>query len=124
MPDRVKEKLSDLLYEASRKADSERYIFDQIADYLIANGVVISNLETTTMQQWISVKDRLPKYTEEEMKRYRFWGDMFFPEFNVMILGAIKPTALYYDGERWYDKESRCYFVTHWQPMPQPPKGE
>lgn len=36
-----REKLSDLLYEASRKADSERYIFDQIADHLIANGVII-----------------------------------------------------------------------------------
>lgn len=41
MPDRVKEKLSDLLYEASRKADAERYVFDQIADHLIAHGVTV-----------------------------------------------------------------------------------
>ena len=54
MPDR--EKLSDLLYEASRKADSESYIFDQIADYLIAHGV--------TVQQWIPVAEGLPQKDE------------------------------------------------------------
>lgn len=91
-------------------------IIYHIADRLIANGV--------TVQGWISVKDRLPKYTEEEMERYRFFGDTFFPEFNVMILGATKPTTLYFDGEKWYDEEGRCYYVTHWQPMPQLPKGE
>ena len=87
----------------------------KIADYLISHGV--------TVQEWISVKDRLPEFTEEEMKRYRFFGDTFFPEFNVMILGATQATTLYFNGGSWYDEECRCYCVTHWQPMPQPPRG-
>ena len=117
----VREKLVEIL----KQAPFEGKVIDEwwweekivrIVDHLIANGV--------TVQEWIPVKDVVPKYTEEEMERYRFFGDTFFPEFNVMIFGAIKPTTLYYDGERWYDEESRCYYVTHWQPMPQPPKGE
>ena len=111
----IREKLVEIL----RKPIFPHELVDPIeavADYLLDSGV--------TVQEWISVKDGVPKYTEEEMERYRFFGDTFFPEFNVMILGAIRPTTLYYDGERWYDEESRCYCVTHWQPMPQPPKGE
>ena len=121
----VREKLVELLngiidggfkWHSYSYESGEQLNNDEIASHLIAHGV--------TVQEWISVRDRLPKYTEEEMERYRFFGDTFFPEFNVMIFGAIKPTTLYYDGERWYDEESRCYYVTHWQPMPQPPKGE
>ena len=92
----------------------QKGFLEKIADHLIANGV--------TVQEWISVKDRLPVFTEEEIERYRFLGDSFFPEFNVMILGATQPTTLYYDGEKWYDEEAHCYYVTHWQPLPQPPK--
>ena len=88
----------------------------KLAQHLIAHGV--------TVQEWISVTERLPEFTEEEIERYRFFGDTFFPEFNVMILGATQPTTLYCDGEKWYDEECHCYCVTHWQCLPQPPKGE
>ena len=106
----VKEKLVELLFQC------DRFTLGEIADHLIANGV--------TVQEWIPVTERLPKFTEEEIEGYRFFGDTFFPEFNVMISGATQPTTLYFDGERWYDEELHCYCVTHWMPMPEPPKGE
>lgn len=141
----VREKLVELLDNFNVVDDW--YTNGEIADHLITHGVTVQdNTEITdehlkqfrnapltvlheeptieVVQEWISVNDRLPKYTEEEMERYRFFGDTFFPEFNVIILGAIKPTTLYYDGERWYDEENRCYCVTHWRCLPQPPKGE
>ena len=110
----VREKLVELL--EVDLSGSDGYEPELIADYMISNGV--------TVQEWISVKDRLPEFTEEEIERYRFFGDTSFPEFNVMILGATQPTTLYCDGEKWYDEECHCYCVTHWQCLPQPPKGD
>ena len=70
-----------------------------LADHLIANGV--------TVQEWISVTERLPdpkenaicinRYADMMIGTYTEWGWMF-----------------------------PCYFEspTYWMPLPQPPKGE
>ena len=153
MADRAKEKLSGLLYEASRKADPERYIFDQIADYLIAHGVTVRNepikivipgdidekvlMETIrnshmqilpgeTLQEWISVKDRLPDLELSNAKA----NDMdLFPCLCVIPHKRAKNgryvTKLWYTGEGFIDGNNvYCDEVTHWMPIPQPPKGE
>lgn len=73
---------------------------DTLADYLIANGIMI--------QEWIPVKDRLP-------------------EKNTTVLvstdnGIVFQCLYAYDGwDLWEENEVN---ITHWQPMPQPPKGE
>jgi len=64
---------------------------------------------------WISVKDRLPDEND------------IFSEFIVMIKDAKHPTLLQYQGREWWgDAEgySDTYNVTHWQPLPEAPKGE
>ena len=70
-----------------------------IADHLIANGV--------TVQEWISVDDRLPEPKENAICINRH-GDMMIGTYTEW--GWMFP----------------CYFEspTHWMPMPQPPKGE
>lgn len=71
-----------------------------IADHLISNGV--------TVQEWISVEDRLP-------------------EENTTVIvatdnGIVFQCLYSYDGwDLWDDNDVN---ITHWQPMPQPPKGE
>ena len=60
---------------------------------------------------WINVKDRLPE------------KDIYSQEYNVVIKGAKRSTTLYYDGT-WHDDEHNEYDVSHWQPLPEPPKGE
>lgn len=61
---------------------------------------------------WISVKDRLPKLGERVMA---------FCKASIL-------TFLRYDGEVWFEMSSRNEylpsFVTHWQHLPEPPKGE
>ena len=111
-------KLRGVTYEDGKIIDVHIRDTDDVVKVFVPldNGV--------TVQEWVSVKDRLPKLTEEEIESFRLFGDTFFPEFNVMILGATRATTLYYDGKRWYDEGNKCYCVTHWQPMPQPPKGE
>ena len=79
----------------------------QLADYLIVNGV--------TVQEWISVKDRLPEaggYVVCIAKRNPF--SRFMPMVaRIEKNGWVNPITEQYISE-----------VTHWQPMPQPPKGE
>lgn len=66
---------------------------------------------------WISVKDRLPDECEEVL--------IYCPEF----LEEIRK-ALYTDGDFYIEKEDLIVkpapngYCTHWQPLPNPPKGE
>ena len=60
-----------------------------------------------TVQEWISVNDRLPEQGEEAIC-IAADGDMMIGKYTEW--GWMFP----------------CYFedLTHWMPMPQPPKGE
>ena len=112
----VREKLVELL---------DRFVYDDwysngdIAEKLIANGV--------TVQEWISVDDRLP--IEEAKAHEQEWPGEYC-EFLVMIEKGSLPTTLYYDLEEneWFRintaLERETYEVTHWMPLPLPPKGE
>ena len=107
MLDKVKEKLSGLLYEASRKADSESYIFDQIADYLIAHGV--------TVQEWIPVSDP-PKKNGYYMcwKLFSAVGER--KEYREEIL--------FYEDNMWLEnaRSFRKEYPLYWMHLPEPPR--
>ena len=99
----VREKLVELI-ESARYWGSNTS--EEIADHLIANGV--------TVQEWISVEDRLPE-DDSDVLAYSRNGEE----------GRIYP-ANYAKGV-WFD----CIFTTpatdtttHWMPLPLPPKGE
>ena len=70
------------------------------ADHLIAHGV--------TVQEWISVKDRLP--IEEDAINGGFV--LAYTAENKVIIAL------------WSDVCRFSEFVTHWMPLPEPPKGE
>ena len=138
----VREKLVDLLDEF---VYDEWYGNDEIADKLITNGV--------TVQEWISVDDRLPENGVHvllccEMRRYKgaisgkYVCDGYYAEKNKIIAGGFPDECNceyseeddeYYLCEGWYEviKNWDDYnsvavedFVTHWMPLPEPPKGE
>ena len=61
------------------------------------------------MMKWISVKDRLPE--DDEMKLITLW------DCNSMRM------AYYYEQELWIcNGVDVTGFVTHWMPLPEPPK--
>ena len=94
----VREKLVELI-ESARYWGSNTS--EEIAENLLENGV--------TVQEWISVKDRLP--TREDANE------------TDSILAINKDER--YVGRWVWDIVARWPTeFTHWMPMPQPPKGE
>lgn len=110
MPDRVREKLIELQEQWFSTDTPEMY--GKFADHLISNGVTFAE-DNDVPSKWISVKDRLP-------------------EGSKKVLGTKKgaSAAFVFYGKwhngNWYDLEWSCYRygVTHWMPLPEPPKGE
>ena len=96
--DHVREKLIELF------ADSEYMSYEKKADYLIANSV--------TVQQWIPVAERLP----ENEGRYLCVlpvGRRSGAEY-VQVMNGDKHG---FSMEHIYNDD-----VTHWMPLPEPPR--
>ena len=93
-------KLLDIIIQPGQKT------LGDIADYLIAHGV--------TVQEWVDVKDRLPE------------------EIGMYIVTANDGHAQRVSFVQWQKKNrtwnltgARSYWrVTHWMPLPHPPKGD
>ena len=78
------------------------------ADHLIANGA--------TVQEWVSVKDRLPEKYGKYLCRYVFNESAEYPHIEAIS---------YYPKMTRFQGEGSCGMrVTHWMPLPEPPKGE
>lgn len=99
-----KEKLIELLSEVQYLGGLE----EKIADRLIANGV--------TVQKWIPVSERLPEEYEP-----------------VLVYDPSVGHGQYVMNATWsvYGWETEFDFdpcenpgITHWMPLPEPPKGE
>lgn len=131
----VREKLVELIKDGIRKGlrakgdDRLDYSFEDVADHLIRNGV--------TVQEWVSVKDRLPDPDQDVIlctREIETYGKHHEKKkiYRNIYMG-------YFDGNEWLT--SYCYGceyifrmnkkypnetieVTHWMPLPEPPKGE
>jgi hypothetical protein len=77
----------------------------EIADHLIANGV--------TVQKWIPVTERLPD-SEKCVLVYSQDGGVAEGKYNARFKEWVQ--------FRWNVTELNN--VTHWMPLPEPPKGE
>ena len=89
---------------------------EKIADYLISNGV--------TVQEWISVKDRLPDNKEHDWVLAQVVEDngyMHIP--RVMEYRQLK-NDWFEETYGWLSEHNGVFTVTHWMPLPKPPKGE
>ena len=101
----TREKLIELLEEAEGLVNNDVPSLEQIADHLIAHGV--------TIQKWIPVTERLPDVNK------------FVLVYGEGIVGEATRDGT--DGKfYWAGSDEYCSAidVTHWMPLPSPPKGE
>ena len=144
----VREKLVEIVKKAaysSLPSNTEDFHLNMFVANLLSHGV--------TVQEWVSVNDRLPESGVHvliccEMHRYggeiagKYVCDGYYAEANKIIAGGFPDECNceyseeddeYYLCEGWYEviKNWDDYnsvavedFVTHWMPIPEPPKGE
>ena len=96
---------------------------EELADHLIANGVTVQEKKRFLLkengdlipldQTWIPVSERLPE-KDKEVLCLTDTGSYWLAMFNRCDDG------LWSDGEFW--SSEKC--VTHWMPLPEPPKEE
>lgn len=112
----VREKLIGLVKNALRAygRDLEKVVepYDFIADFLIHSGV--------TVQEWVSVTERLPG--NEDFVLVITSGKAG----NIELVNAIELASFSMSEgwilEMWPEWEDPK--ITHWMPLPEPPKGE
>ena len=99
----------DLIIDFENKYNSIVPDKQGLADHLIANGV--------TVQKWIPVSERLPEQTE--------------PATSVLVIDKKGRCHIgcYYkgitdDSFTGFYASAMKVDVTHWMPLPEPPKGE
>lgn len=83
-----------------------------------ANAIdALQNANGVTVQEWISVKDRLPRNYTPVLA--------YIPSLAQTMQQTVHECHIGADGE-WHSSTAPAYRegVTHWMPMPQPPKGE
>ena len=102
----IRKKLIDLIIDAKRTDPEKGSFTEYLADHLISNGV--------TVQEWIPVTERLP---EEKVNCIVHYKHAYCDNDGYWAIGIC-----FYDGEKF--QLNSAYKVTHWMPLPEPPKGE
>lgn len=119
-----REKLIELLGKMFDFGHGTLYL---AADYLIANGVTVT--DNNVGSKWIPVTERLPEvidtYLVVVVSKYDY-------EKEVSIdtdVATYNPYEGGYIDNCWntyndWDEGQQYLHVTHWMPLPEPPKGE
>ena len=87
-----------------------------IADRLIANGV--------TVQEWISVKDRLPDNKEHDWVLAQVVEDNGYMHIPKVMEYRQLRNDWFEETYGWLSEHNGLFSVTHWMPLPAQPKGE
>lgn len=88
---------------------------------LDALAMAISALEKT---KWISVKDRLPDNKEYDWVLAQVVEDNGFMHIPRVMEYRQAKNDWFEETYGWLSEHNGLFSVTHWMPLPEPPKGE
>lgn len=109
-----REKLIGLLSECSCIEGYGTDLIEKKADHLLANGVTFA-ADTNDGGKWVPVSERLPEPFVPVLVQMP--GEVPFPTVRE---GSISRDGIWYSA--LYHREPDE--ITHWMPLPEPPKGE
>ena len=72
---------------------------------------------------WIDVNKALPEFDKKVLLSYKYSSDDTQRSFIIGILNAKMESSLGIDFDFHDDDSDRIYGVTHWMPLPEPPKN-
>ena len=111
----VREKLIEIL----RKPIFPHELVDPteaVADYLLDNGV--------TVQEWIPVTERLPDNKEHDWVLAQVVEDNGYMHIPKVMEYRQSKKDWFEETYGWLSEHNGAFTVTHWMPLPKPPKGE
>ena len=117
----VREKLIEIL----KQAPFEGKVLDEwwweekirrIADHLISNGV--------TVQEWISVEDRLPDNKEHDWVLAQVVEDNGYMHIPKVMEYRQSKNDWFEETYGWISKHNGAFTVTHWMPLPLAPEED
>ena len=87
------------------------------AEYLISHGV--------TVQEWISVKSRLPDNKEHDWVLAQVVEDNGYMHIPKVMEYRQSKNDWFEETYGWLSEHNGAFTVTHWMPIPpEPPKGD
>lgn len=87
-----------------------------IADRLIATGV--------TVQEWIPVTERLPDNKEHDWVLAQVVEDSGYMHIPKVMEYRKNRNDWFEETYGWLSEHNGAFTVTHWMPLPEPPKGD
>ena len=111
----VREKMVELLQDENNPVwrwFPNNMAMMQLVDYLISNGV--------TVQEWISVKDRLP----EKDGQYLIFTTQYFTPDHIDEIDHIDGIEISGYSKRFGFLSKNGLHAKYWCELPKPPKGE
>lgn len=117
-PDEIKKRLGEALAEARWVVDDgDMHDLRDACDTackIMADALALIQQFESSVPRWISVEERMPKRYEHVLVATRFTDE-----------GEQDVEVAYLAIDRWRKPDGPLYGkVTHWMPLPEPPKAE
>lgn len=115
----VREKLVEIVKKAaysSLPSNTEDFHLNMFVMNLLSHGV--------TVQEWIPVTERLPDNKEHDWVLAQVVEDNGFMHIPKVMEYRQQKNDWFEETYGWLSEHNGAFTVTHWMPLPQPPKGE
>ena len=128
--DNTREKLIELIGSVQYGNGSlignnfQKGFIEKIADHLIANGVTFAT-DNNVGDKWIPVTERLPRHASYGGTSEQVIILTIKDEVTTGWLDSLYSNIWWVvDGDDDHHTEREQGYVTHWMPLPEPPKGD